>query len=1085
MEKSNLFLRESLAYVIYTSGSTGKPKGVQVGHESVVHYINWCSEYYYNSLKLPTLLHGSVVFDMAVTSIYLPLFRGEKIVISSSNQLEVFTDLSVLKITPSHLHSFSRKNTKNTKLVESLIIGGESLSVDTVKLIPNFVDALHIYNEYGPTETTVACAVFELSDGLVLIGRPISNTQMYILDEKQQPVAIGISGEICIGGVGLARGYLNRPDLTAEKFIANPFGDGDRLYRTGDLGRYLPDGNIEYLGRIDNQVKIRGFRIELGEVESAINCCEGIRSSIVLAKSDEFGNKHLIAYVVPEDISELEESCVFETQTREKGTVYTGEGVARLVEDVRNRISSSLPEYMMPSFFVALDKVPLTLNGKTDGKLLLTLDTGKRLLIDEYVAPRNEIEERLCEIWKEVLHLDKVGINDNFFKIGGDSLKAIRVISHINVCFFSDVRVVDIFSQNTVAAISKIVAGSLNKFRYKDYLIETTSANDLFEPFELTNVQQAYYLGRQGNFELGNISTHAYYEYLFANLDVKKLEFALNKLISRHYSLRTVFKNGYQQFLNDVPHYVINFKHLHSEEELTEIRNEFSHKIYNTTRYPLFDVFVSKLNDRYILHFSYDVLLIDGNSSVLFFDELTKLYQSLEHELPELSVNYRDYISKYVQVRESALFDGAKDYWESKLDDYDFEMNLPLKTKGYNVKEPKFLRVTGIISREKWNNIEKKAESFGVSATSVILMIYGEVLCYWTSQKKICVNMTLFNRLPLHPQINDILGDFTVLELFNYEKSSGTIGEKIKTVHDQLWMDLDNNLFDGIDFQRLIREKEQLSNDMVIAPIVLTSLGNNLSDEGWKFLNDSFEGIGYSISQTSQVYIDNKAYETPEGFVAEWDYVEQLFDRSTTESMHKMYCGLLEDLSEMNWEKDSLPKIVPPKKDILLIEKINSERQKIDDQTIVEKFEETASRKDVINSTAVIDDEKEYTYGQLLSDAEKLSHYLVPIKEELIGILSEKGYNQVVSTLSIMKSGHAYLPLHVDWPEGRIEEVLFSAGVGTLLVSRKTKISRELGKKFHLLFIEDLLKKTEIQNGVKLPKIKSTNVAYVIYTSST
>ncbi len=1079
----NIISSQNSAYVIYTSGSTGKPKGVQVTHESVIHYINWCSEYYYNSLKLPTLLHGSAVFDMAVTSIYLPLFRGEKIVINPSNQLEVTTDLSVLKITPSHLYSFSEKNAKNKNLVESLIIGGESLSIDTVKLIPNFVDALHIYNEYGPTETTVACAVFELSGNLVLIGQPISNTQMYILDEKQQPLPIGTSGEIYIGGVGLARGYLNRPDLTAEKFIADPFGDGDRLYRTGDLGRYLPDGNIEYLGRIDNQVKIRGFRIELGEIEATINCCKDVRSSVVLARSDESGHKHLIAYVIPKNISELEISHVFETRTKEEIVVYTGKGVARLVEGVRKGISNSLPEYMIPSFFVVLDKVPLTLNGKMDGNLLLAIDTGKRLLVDEYMAPQNEIEEKLCEIWKEVLQVDEIGINDNFFKIGGDSLRAIKLVNQINVYFFSDVKVSDIFEQNTIATISKIVEDSLNKFKYRDYLIEETSTNDLFEPFELTNVQQAYYFGRQGKFELGNISTHAYYEYLFTNLDVQKLEFALNKLIDRHYSLRTVFKDGYQQFLNDVPYYAVDFKQLHSEDELIEIRNKFSHKIYDMTQYPLFDIFVSKLNDKYILHFSYDVLLIDGNSFVVFFDELTKLYQNSAYKLPKLSVNYKGYIKEYVQVRESTLFDKAKDYWNVKLDEYDFEMNLPLKIKRYNVKEPKFSRVTGVISKEKWENIEKKAESFGVSATSVILMIYGEILCYWTSQKKVCVNMTLFNRLPLHPQINDILGDFTVLELFDYEKSNRTISEKVKAVHDQLWMDIDNNLFDGIDFQRLIREKKQLSNDMVLAPIVLTSLGNNLPGGKLKFLNDSFCGTGYSISQTSQVYIDNKAYETSDGFVAEWDYVEQLFDQSMIESMHKMYCSLLEDLSEIDWEKDSLPKIVPPNEDTFLIEKANSEKQEIDDLTIVERFEKIASKKDVINSIAVVDDRSEYTYGQLLSDTEKISRYLTPIKEELIGILSEKGYNQVVSTLSIMKSGHGYLPLYIDWPEGRIEEILLSSGVKTLLVSRAMKNSKRLSEKFHFLIIEDLLENAARLDDIKLPKTKSSNIAYVIYTS--
>ena len=441
---------QNLAYVIYTSGSTGRPKGVQINHESVVNYIIWGKEYYCDFSASPTLLHGSIVFDMAVTSTYLPLLKGEKIIIGSSKELAITEDLSLLKITPSHLRAFFKDGSKSISHVDSLLIGGEALSPDTVALVSNLVDASHTYNEYGPTETTVACSVFEILDNLTLIGKPISNVQMYILDQNQQLIPNGVAGEICIGGIGLARGYLNQPDLTAEKFIANPFDNGNRLYRTGDLGRYLPDGNIEFLGRIDNQVKIRGFRIELGEIESAINDCDQVRTSVALAKDGQ-----LIVYIVPSNVENLEESYKFKTQQDEEIAVFVGEKTAELVETIRSKISQKLPEYMMPSYFVVLEKIPLTPNGKTDDKLLQTLDTGKILPIDKYIPPRNEIERKLCEIWQEILHLDKVGINDNFFKIGGDSILAIQVISRAKKQGIL-VSVKDLFLSKNISALSEM-----------------------------------------------------------------------------------------------------------------------------------------------------------------------------------------------------------------------------------------------------------------------------------------------------------------------------------------------------------------------------------------------------------------------------------------------------------------------------------------------------------------------------------------------------------------------------------------------------------------------------------------------------
>ena len=360
-----------------------------------------------------------------------------------------------------------------------------------------------LFNEYGPTETTVGCCVFELKDYHTLssesvpIGHPISNTQIYILDNQMNPVPVGVSGEIYIRGVGLARGYLNRPDLTAERFIPNPFVNDNietetytlskvvkrkvsglnetlstyipeidsigslnlRLYRTGDLARYLPDGNIEFLGRIDDQVKIRGFRIELGEIESVLQSHGDVSQAVVVAREDEPGNKKLVAYVVfPEEkVSSLTVESAQTSSAGESFSVLSGESLLSITEGLRNHLIRSLPDYMVPSFFMHIDKVPLTPNGKIHSKALPAPDLSLRLVGDEYVAPQSIVERELCAIWKDVLKLEKIGIHDNFFKLGGHSLLATQVISRIRHTYNIDIPLRALFEQSTIAALSQIV----------------------------------------------------------------------------------------------------------------------------------------------------------------------------------------------------------------------------------------------------------------------------------------------------------------------------------------------------------------------------------------------------------------------------------------------------------------------------------------------------------------------------------------------------------------------------------------------------------------------------------------------------
>ena len=401
---------ENLAYVIYTSGSTGRPKGTMITHRGLVNYLSWCMKAYKVSEGQGAPVHSSIGFDLTVTSLFSPLMVGRSAVLLReeesiqrlSQALSRGDKFSLVKITPAHLEALSHMLMWSDKKIKArmLVIGGEALMAESLEFWRRSAPHTRFINEYGPTETVVGCCVYEVRAeelaGAVPIGRPIANTQMYLLDEHLNPVPVGVTGEIYIGGDGLARGYLNRLELTAEKFLPNPFSKsaGCRLYKTGDLGRYLADGNIEFLGRRDQQVKIRGYRIELGEIEAVLSQHEIVREVVVEVREDKLGQKRLVAFVV----------CKQETTAGTKA-------LQRYVQD-------RLPEYMNPSKYVLMETMPLTPNGKIDRRALPAVDEARPDLFDDYIKPSTPTQEILVNIWSTLLNVERVGISDSFFRSG-------------------------------------------------------------------------------------------------------------------------------------------------------------------------------------------------------------------------------------------------------------------------------------------------------------------------------------------------------------------------------------------------------------------------------------------------------------------------------------------------------------------------------------------------------------------------------------------------------------------------------------------------------------------------------------------
>jgi amino acid adenylation domain-containing protein len=440
---------DNLAYVMYTSGSTGTPKGVEVCHRGIVRLLFGVDYVHLDAAR--SILHmAPISFDASTFEVWGALLHGSRCVIFPDRipTMEMLShairehDVSTMWLTASLFNTVIDEAPDLLAGVKQLLIGGEALSVDHVRRALDLLPSTQIINGYGPTESTTFACCYQIPRQLgdpvrsIPIGRPIGNTEVYLLDSYLRPVPIGVAGELHIGGAGLARGYLSQPQLTDEKFIPNPFSHkpGERLYKTGDLARYLPDGNIEFLGRFDQQVKIRGFRIELGEIEVVLGQHPAVREAVVLAREDMRGDKRLAAYVVPH------------------------QGYAPDISELRSFLEHKLPEYMVPPAFVLLDALPLTPSGKVDRNALPAPYRSSPKPEKAYVTPENELEQTIADIWRELLEVEKVSSYDNFFDLGGHSLLMTRVHGRLSQVLGIHISIVDLFRYPTVNALAKYIS---------------------------------------------------------------------------------------------------------------------------------------------------------------------------------------------------------------------------------------------------------------------------------------------------------------------------------------------------------------------------------------------------------------------------------------------------------------------------------------------------------------------------------------------------------------------------------------------------------------------------------------------------
>lgn len=762
---------DNLAYVIYTSGSTGKPKGVMIEHAGVVNLIQAQSRLFNITGDEKILQFSNYCFDASVEQIFLALFNGASIILVSEEIL-LHTGLFVNflkeeKIT--HLHAtplfLETLPAIHNGYLKRVIAGGD---ICKKELMERWIQIVDFYNEYGPTETTVTAVEYKANEekskqlAWVPIGRPVTNTQVYILDKEEQLCPVGVPGELCIGGVQVGRGYLNLVQLTADKFIADQFSkEPERmLYKTGDLARWLDDGNIEYLGRRDDQVKIRGYRMELGEIESVLRMNESVKDAVVLAKEDKEGNKRLVGYIVPYG--------VFNKETAE------------------SYLRSKLPGYMIPAIWVELKNLPLTSSGKINKKALP--DPNMDMISDNmYEAPGNETEAELANIWMEVLNIEHVGVHNNFFELGGHSLKAIQLISRMHKRFNIQINIKDIFSNPTIKELSRILTRE-NSHQFAE--IKRLPEQDLYE---LSHAQKRIWV--LSHFKGGSLAYSVPTAYILEGiLQVAAFKRAFDMLIERHEILRTVFVdiNG-EPRQKILPFAVSGFNM--EEIDITDdpavgvtIKKAIeieSKRPFDLAKGPLLRAILFRIApDKHIIVFNIHHITSDGWSKGVMIKELLHLYRhcsaGVENKLTPLPIQYKDYT-----IWQAASIAAQGDYWR-KL----FKNDIPVLNFPLDFERPKLISFSGARLHAKLSDslvlgLQKIATQHNMTLNNLLLSLYGMRLAQYCRQDEVVIGSLTSGRN--HVDLENLIGVFiNFLPIRLTLDSNMKLSDYLKRSHDIL-----------------------------------------------------------------------------------------------------------------------------------------------------------------------------------------------------------------------------------------------------------------------------------------------------------
>jgi amino acid adenylation domain-containing protein len=1019
-----------LAYVVYTSGSTGMPKGVMIEHRNVLQLV--INEPCVDINPAQCMVYcANPAFDASTWEVWGALLNGAKLLAVTQEELldpAAFGALleqeaaTILQLTAGLFHQYAEPLAAAFGKLDYLLFGGDKANLTTVAQVFCNSRPRHLVHTYGPTETTTFTTTFEvgtaIADAHVLpIGRPIANTRIHILDRHMQPVPVGVSGEMFVGGAGVARGYLNRPELTAERFVADPFSApaGARLYRTGDLARWLPDGNVEFIGRNDFQVKIRGFRIELGEIETHLAACDGVREALVMAREDGAGDKRLVAYLTAKEGAELPAAAL------------------------RAQLARHLADFMIPGAFMVLDTFPLTPNGKVDRRALPAPD-GSAVAARAYQAPQGEVESAVARIWQALLKLERVGRDDHFFELGGHSLMAVQLMARVRQELGREVSLRELFQHPTLAAFAVAAAAAPRAAH------SAIAVVDRAQPLVLSHAQQRLWFLDQLDPAAGAAYHMPAALRLQGKLDKIALQVALNRLVARHESLRTTFAS-----VDGQPVQVINaadcgFALVHCdlsalgrterEAALAEMSSAEAARRFDLAAGPLIrGQLLCLADDEHVLLITQHHIISDGWSMAVLVREVGSLYgafsEGRDDPLAPLAIQYADYAAWERGWLQGAALQVHSAFWKEQLSGAPALLELPLDRPRPARQSYAGGSVALVLDASLTAGLKTLGHKHGTTLFMTLLAGWAALLARLSGQDDVVIGTPVANRQ--RTEVEGLIGFFVnTLALRVKLDGEPTVAQLLARVKAHTMGAYDHQ---DLPFEQVV-EAVQPARSMSHSPLFQVAL--NLDSGG--------AGTGLCLPGLRVETIDQAHTTTrfdvslmlrDEGDVigGEIEYASDLFDASTIERMAVHLEVLLRAMVADDAAALSRLALLTSEQHRQLVSTFNdTERDTPRHKLIHQLFEEQVQTRP--DAAALVYEGVTLSYAELNGRANQLAHYLrgIGVKpDDRVAICMERSSAMVVGWLGILKAGAAYVPLESNYPADRLAAMLDDSAPAALL----------------------------------------------------
>jgi amino acid adenylation domain-containing protein len=1078
----------NLAHVIYTSGSSGRPKAVAGVHAAVVNRLQAQREIAPVGEEDICCQKTALGFVDAVVEIWGPLLQGRPLVVASERQasdpgelLELIRQEGITRLVsvPS-LARAMMENPRSECALKSLrhwTLSGEALSSDLMRQLQSRLPQCRFFNLYGSSEvaadaTWYAADQTAMANGCdtVPIGRPMANMQVYVLDAHLQPVPVGVVGELYVGGDGVARGYLGQSDLTVERFIANGYGkEGSRLYRMGDRGRYLCDGNLEFIGRVDAQVKIRGFRIELGEIEARLAEHPGVQEAVVLAREDTPGDKRLVAYYT----------------AKEQNSVGA--------QMLRAHLATRLPEYMVPAAYVRLESLPLTPNGKLDRKALPTPE-GDAYGVRQYEAPQGTIEELLAGIWAELLKLEQVGRHDNFFELGGHSLLAVRVIARVREALKVKVVVRDLFAHPVLQdfASALAIAGhaelpAIPRAHRSERISLSLAQQRLWFLAHMEGVGEAYHI-RTGLFLKGEMNRTA-------------LRWALDRIVARHEVLRTAFvfvdgepvqqiapvkESRFALVEHDLRHYA------DANEELKRVSAEEWATAFDLEAGPLIRGRLIRQGDQeYVLLITIHHIVSDAWSFGVFSNELSVLYgayvRGQEDSLPVLGVQYADYAVWQRKWMGSEVLGKQAEYWKRVLAGAPEVLQIPADHVRPEQQSYSGAAATVVLDEELTAGLRGLSRKHRTTLYMTLLAGWAVLLARLSGQDDVVIGTPVANRS--RAEIERLIGFFVnTLALRLGISGTATVGELLERAKGQV---LAAQEHEDIPFEQvveIVRPPRSLAHN----PVFQVMFAWQNAPKGLIDLPglqvQPFTAIPHDISKFDLML---SLQEEGKQIVGWLEYATALFERPTIDRYLGYFRTLLRSIVADDTQKvDRLPMLPQEERRQILYEWNATEMEYPRDKCVHKLFEEQVEK--TPKAMALAFENEFLSYEGLNRRANQLAHYLREMgvrPDDRVAICAERGLEMVVGLLGVLKAGGAYVPLDPTFPAERLRFMLEdSAPVALLTQTRLENSFIKSDNGLPVVLLDGVDAEWMTLNGDRNPRfdeigVTAQNLACIIYTS--